>query len=160
MHAKRQAGWWRDASARVLNRLALWNLLRRARDTWASRQRASAPADAVRDAHARYAQLLRAWASRLRHDETPLVFAAYPSYQMLARRDRTVLDWVIGVAREANVDPADLWPLLARDGRAPDDLFLVPRDAHPSPAGYTVAAKAVARALRDRVPAFRDCRVD
>jgi lysophospholipase L1-like esterase len=159
MEAKRQAGWWRDVSSRVLNRFALWNVLRRARDTWASRQRVSAGPDAVRGAQARYAQLLRTWTSRLNHDGTPLVFAAYPSYPMLESRDRTMIDWVIGVARETSVDAVDLWPLLARDGRAPHDLFLVPRDGHPSPAGYMVAAKAVAVALRDRVPAFRDCRV-
>jgi lysophospholipase L1-like esterase len=159
MEAKRQAGWWQDVAARVLTRSGLWNLLRRARIAWESRARLSAPPAAVRGAQHRYAELLRTWASRLRHDGTPLVFVAYPSYQMLVSRDRTLVDWVLGVAREAEIDPIDLWPVLARDGQALEKNFLVPRDAHPSPAGYTLAARAVARALRDRVPAFRDCRV-
>jgi hypothetical protein len=159
MEAKRRAGYWRDVSARMLARSALWNLQSEARARWAARARVLAPPAALRDAEHRYAQLLGTWASRLRHARTPLIFVAYPNYAMLGNRDRAPIDWGLGVAREAGLDPLDLWPALARHGQATQTLFLIPHDGHPSPAGYAVAAHVVASALRDRVPAFRDCRV-
>jgi lysophospholipase L1-like esterase len=159
MAAKRAEGWWRDASSRLLARSALWNLVRRVRMGRDSRARLSAASPAVAQAQERYAGLLRGWAARARGNGTPLVFAAYPSHPMLAQGERGLHDWALAVARAAGLDPVDLWPVLARNGHSPDDVFLVPRDQHPSPAGYALAARAVAQALRDRVPAFRDCRV-
>jgi GDSL-like Lipase/Acylhydrolase family len=159
LEAKRRDGYWRDAASRMLARSGLWNLVSVARARWVAQQRAAVTPAAVSDAEHRYAQLLGTWVSRLRHAGTPLIFVAYPSYPMLAARDRTTIDWVLGVAREAGLDPVDLWPALARPGHATQAMFLIPHDGHPSPAGHAVAARVVAAALRDRIPGFRDCRV-
>jgi len=78
---------------------------------------------------------------------------------MLRAGERRLQDWVLATARQAGLDPVDLWPVLSRDGRPPDDLFLVPLDPHPNAAGYDVAARATAVALRAQVPAFAGCRV-
>jgi hypothetical protein len=104
--------------------------------------------------------LLAGWAARLRREGTPLVFATYPSVEMLLGGDRASYDWALATVRQAGLPPVDLWPVLVRNGRPPDDLYLLPRDAHPSRAGYALAARATARAVRSQVPAFAACRVE
>ena len=115
------------------------------------------PPAASEAARGRYAEMLGAWAARARRDGAPLVFATYPSYAMLATNDRALDDWALATARRAGLEPVDLWPVLARGGRDASELYLLPRDAHPNRAGYALAARAVAAALRAQVPAFAGC---
>jgi hypothetical protein len=159
MAERRRAGRARDVALRTLSHVGLWNLLRHARESVRVRALAAVPAEVLADARARYAEMLRAWVARLERDGLPLVLAVYPSWTMLTTNDRALHGWVVATARGAGLDPIDLWPVLARDGRAPGELYLVPRDMHPSRTGYELAARAVALALRAQVPAFGDCRV-
>jgi len=158
MVARQHAGWLRDHVLRALARSGLWNLLRRARDMREAARRYSAPPDVRAAARARYAEMLSGWAARLRADRLPLVFVAYPNFEALSAGERRLYDWGLATARQAGLDPVDLWPVLSRGGRPPDDLFLVPRDTHPNAAGYDLAARATAVALRAQVPAFAGCR--
>ena len=159
MVARQHAGWLRDHALRALARSGLWNLIRRARDVRETARRWAAPPDVRAAARARYAEMLSGLAARLRTDRLPLVFVAYPSFEMLNAGERRLQDWVLATARQAGLEPVDLWPVLSRDGRPPDALFLVPVDTHPNAAGYDVAARATAVALRAQVPAFAGCRV-
>src|SRR5262249_47347500 len=158
MVERQHAGWLRDHALRALARSGLWNLLRRARDMRQTATRWSSPPDVLAAARARYAEMLTGWAARLRADQVPLLFVAYPSFQTLKDGQRGLQDWVLATARQAGLEPVDLWPVLSRGGRPPDDLFLVPQDTHPTPAGYDLAARATAVALRGQVPAFAACR--
>jgi len=160
MVARQRAGWLRDHALRALARSGVWNLIRRVRDMRQTATRWSSPPDVLAAARARYGEMLTGWAARLRAEGLPLVFVAYPSFDMLRAGERQLQDWVLATARQAGLEPVDLWPALSQDGRPPDHLFLVPVDAHPNAAGYDIAARATALALRAQVSAFADCRID
>lgn len=161
MEGRRRAGRLHDAALRMMAHLGLWNLAREERDAFRNRSLASASPEETAAARDRYAAMLEAWAARLRGEGTPLVFAAYPSLEMIASGDRGLHDWALATARRAGLDPIDLWPVLARDGQAADELYLVPRDPHhPTRAGYGLAARATAAAIRMQFPAFEACRVE
>jgi lysophospholipase L1-like esterase len=159
MEARRRAGPLRDVALRTLAHVGLWNLLRRQHIRLRNRALADVPAEASEAARERYADMLATWAARLRRDGVPLVFAVYPSYRMLTEDDRVLRDWAVATARRAGLEPVDLWPILARGGIEPSPLYLVPRDGHPSGAGYELAARAVAVALSAQAPAFAGCSV-
>jgi lysophospholipase L1-like esterase len=161
MEARRQVGPVLETAYRTLYRSALWNALRQARTAASSRARRAnlhANPDNFDQAQRRYEQLLGSWVAQLRDRNMPLVFAVFPGYPMLARGDRRLHNWAIGVARRAGLQPVDLWPAFFRDGRSPDELFLVPEDRHPSAKGYAAAARPLAEALVEQVAAFKDCR--
>lgn len=160
MEVRRRAGPLRDFALRALAHVGTWNLVRRVRDGLRANAHMAASAEQLAAARDRYAAMLAEWTTRLRRDGLPLVFVVYPSFEMLGAGDRDMTDWALATARRAGLDPVDLWPVLARDGRAPDDLYLVPRDMHPSRAGYALAARATARALRSQVAAFGACRAE
>jgi lysophospholipase L1-like esterase len=163
MEVRRQVGPLIETGYRILYRSALWNAVRQARTAATSQARRanlSANPEQAGEAERRYEQLLATWVAQLQASNLPLVFAIFPGYPMLAERNRTLHDWAIGAARRAGLRPVDLWPALFRDGRAPDELFLVPTDRHPSAKGYAAAARPVAEAIVDQVPAFKDCRID
>jgi lysophospholipase L1-like esterase len=159
MEARRRAGPLRDLALRTLSHVGIWNLIRKVRDDMHSRALMASSAEQLEAAQARYAAMLEEWTTRLRQEGLPLVFAVYPSVEMLGAGDRTLQDWGLATARRAGLDPVDLWPVLARGGR-PDDLYLVPRDGHPNRAGYTRAARATGLAVRSQVAAFAGCRVE
>jgi lysophospholipase L1-like esterase len=159
MEARRRAGPLRDFVLRTLPHVGIWNLIRRVREDMQARARMAASPEQLEAARSRYAAMLEEWTTRLRQEGLPVVFAVYPSVEMLGAGDHTLQDWGLATARRAGLDPVDLWPVLARDGR-PDDLYLVPRDAHPNRAGYARAATATALAVRSQVAAFAGCRVE
>jgi lysophospholipase L1-like esterase len=160
MAARRQMGWLPDVALRALSHLGLWNLIRQGRANTRTAALAAVPPEAIAAARDRYAAMLDAWAAELRREGMPLVFALYPGVEMLRSHDRVLYDWALATARRAGLEPVDLWPVLAREGRPPDELYLVPRDEHPSRAGYALAARATADAVRTQVPRFRECRVE
>ncbi len=57
------------------------------------------------------------------------------------------IEWAAGAAQDAGIPTLNLLPALRNSERPVDDLFLVPHDAHPSPAGYAEAAEHLADAV-------------
>jgi lysophospholipase L1-like esterase len=162
METRRHVGPVVDTALRLLNHSALWNAVRQARDrirTRASQRDLEAAPARLAQAQEKYAQLLAAWAAQLRSANIPLVFAVYPGYPALAEHDRSLDDWAMQAAARAGLHPVDLWPALFRDGRSPDELYLVPHDRHPSAKGYAAVARPVAEAILAQVAAFKDCRI-
>jgi lysophospholipase L1-like esterase len=162
MEARRNAGPAVDMVVRALHHSALWNTVRQAMSSAvAGSRRNNLHADGERLAQAQrtYEQLLSGWVAQLEKANLPLVFALFPGYAMLAERDRSLQEWAIGAAERAGLRPVDLWPALYRDGRAPAELYFVPRDQHPSAKGYAIAARAVAEAIVAQIASFKGCSI-
>jgi lysophospholipase L1-like esterase len=157
LEARERAGWLRDVTLRTLAHSGVWNLVRRRLHDRETAALVAAPPEAYRAARERYARLLATWAARLREDGVPLVYVAYPSLDMLRTGDRELHDWALATARQAGLEPVDLWPVLAGGDPPVSELFLA--DRHPNPAGYSRVAPATAAALRAQAAAFARCHV-
>lgn len=141
----------------VLRRTALWNfaLQVRARRQAGQRQRLltteaapGEPAGTEPARRARYAVALRELHEALAAKDLPLVFLAFPSYpSVVVAEPPELLQWAERTAVEAGIATIALAPPLRAASHAPETLYLVPHDKHPSPQGYGVAAAYVADRL-------------
>jgi len=104
--------------------------------------------DAAPEAWAAYHAALVAFGGALSARDRASLLVLYPSYGNVSGDDRSFAsDRLPGWASEAGMDFLDLLPAFRDASRGGAPLFLVPADAHPSPAGHRVAAAAIARRL-------------
>lgn len=144
---------------RLLRQSALWRL--GLRSTMTLRQRlgarmAGAPApERAADSgalggpaiggHAEYRERLGDLLEETRANGVPLLYVAFPSPSSTASSvPEEPFRWAVATARELGVPTLDLHGPLRASGRSVEELYLVPDDYHPSPAGHTVAAELVA----------------
>jgi seryl-tRNA synthetase len=111
-------------------------------------------------------------------DSSPFAGSGFPVYKGAGSAlQRGLINWFLDVHTREN-GMTEVWPPAVVNtasatgtGQIPDkedqmyvvtrdELYLVPRDGHPSRAGYALAARTTADAVRTQVPSFRDCRVE
>jgi len=79
---------------------------------------------------------------------TRTLLVLYPSYGNASGTERAFASEILPAwADEAGLECLDLLPLFSRAASRGDLLYLVPKDAHPSPAGHRLAAAAIAARL-------------
>ena len=156
----------------VARKLALWNLLLKAQATWTVRRSATAgrarPASGTVASdtmllalRAEYADRLVELRDRLAGAGVPLVFAIFPSHLLVyGENSGEQVQWVERTAREAGLPTVNYTSALQRDRRPREQLYLFPYDAHPSAAGYAVAAPLLEAALIALPPLSRRCDVE
>ncbi|MBI3447962.1 MAG: SGNH/GDSL hydrolase family protein [Acidobacteria bacterium] len=104
--------------------------------------------DAAPEAWEAYHRALVAFGGALGRRGRASLLVLYPSCGNVSGEDRSFAsDRLPGWAAEAGIPFLDLLPAFRDAARAGSPLFLVPADAHPSPAGHAVAARAIARRL-------------
>lgn len=144
----------------ILRRTATWNLLQQVRRSRAPYipQSAAAGLATVDSAGALTAEILGARAeyrSRLTaiRDSlatlgVPFVYSLFP-HPTSVRTGVGARDyaWAAGNARSLGIPTFDLLDTLAASGRRVEDLYLLPEDYHPSPAGHALAAAYLAPRL-------------
>lgn len=138
----------------AVRELALWNLLLKARAKWKARRVSVAPTvkpvarPAASDSRLLalrndYRQRLLGLRQRLAGEHIPLLFAIYPSHLAVYQHRDEQVRWIEETAIGAGLATVNLTPALQRDGRSQEELYLLPLDGHPSPAGYAVVAPAI-----------------
>lgn len=138
----------------VARQTALWNLLLKARATWAARRSpvmaaAATPGRAtdslVAALRGRYAEDLRSLRDSLSVKGIPLLFVVYPSHLTVYKRSTgEQVNWAVGVGHQVGLPTVDLTEVLREDGRGEEALYLLPVDGHPSAAGYRAVAPTIA----------------
>lgn len=146
---------------------ALWNLVLRAQHVWRSRRTAERigrptpdpgrdgpgggvyPPSGGRDDRyrERYRRHLEDGAKMLARFGIPWVFAVYPSHHSVYGERSEQLEWVDDIATDLGLEVVSYSAVLSADGRPRTDLYLLPWDGHPSPAGYRLAAEHLAARL-------------
>jgi lysophospholipase L1-like esterase len=153
----------------VVRRLAVWNLLLKARGRWrnfwapASPLGKPAPGGASADPKLlalrdEYRQRLIGLRDGLASRGVPLVLGIFPSHLTVygESSDEQVL-WVEQTAREAGLPAVNFTPTLRGDGRSAEALYQLPYDGHPSPAGYALVAPLLEEALVAMPPLAGRC---
>jgi hypothetical protein len=80
-----------------------------------------------------------------------LVFAMFPwSKELQGARDNLV--WMEQFAKAQRLDAVNVLPALQATHLADTTLYLLPKDGHPSPTGYRVAADTLATRLLAAAP--------
>jgi lysophospholipase L1-like esterase len=142
----------------VLRYSALWNFALRVRGVASARAHGSATrvdwsAAGRRDSvtprlRARYRRELLALRDTLAAHHLPFIFVAYPSHFAVVRDSmRGQLAWVTHTAEDLGVPAVNLLAPLVASRLPPESLYLLPRDGHPSPRGYEIAAAYLADGL-------------
>jgi lysophospholipase L1-like esterase len=78
-------------------------------------------------------------------------FATYPSHLTLLGKSRNVGAPVLAALRARGIEGLDLTPALRESGLSLEELYLLPWDGHPAPAGYATVAPVLAEPLRARL---------
>ena len=152
----------------VLRNTALWNLALKVRGTLSNRevernlQKARSSPESNKAAQPGAATLVPGdYAARYRNElialqgvgtkhNVPILLAAYPSHLTLAAtRPPDLIRWITETGRAAGLPTMDLSPVLLGAGRQVQDLYLLPHDGHPSPAGYSLAAQVIADSVAE-----------
>ena len=137
----------RDTAWFHLYRRAGQNLRHRRREQIAQASAGAAgPASPLPDEMGeRYVSETAALRDRLARRGTPLVFAAYPWPSRLEiDPDGNTIPALLERLRGVGIVGVDLTPALRASGLDEQELYLIPHDEHPSPAGYAIAARAIA----------------
>jgi len=75
----------------------------------------------------------------------PFLYVAFPSPTSTASSvPEAPFSWAVATARELGIPTLDLHGPLRESGRPVEELYLVPSDYHPSPAGHALGAELVA----------------
>ncbi|HSL69756.1 MAG TPA: SGNH/GDSL hydrolase family protein [Longimicrobiales bacterium] len=154
----------------VLRRTALWNLglkvsaVRRQRANGEEPRRPvqahPRPPEKLQD---RYRADLVALRNRLAALRIPFLFAVYPSYfsvngdSAAAVHQRTSAAWAVKTATSEGIPTTDFLPALRASGLSNEQLYLLPRDGHPSARGYAIAADVFADVLLNAEPVRGSC---
>ena len=81
----------------------------------------------------------------------PFIFTIFPSHLSVYRLwESDQLEWLGGAIDEVGIDAVSFLSPMTTDGRTESELYLLPRDGHPSPQGYRVAAEYLGAALVER----------
>jgi hypothetical protein len=149
----------------VLRETAFWNLALKA--TSARRMRhvipevqdvASSQGGEVARLRSTYRYYLAATRDTLRAHSIPMVFVIYPSHLTLNGEWSTEqVRWAESVGSELGIHTISFREPLAATGLGDDELYLLPHDGHPSPAGYAVAARHLGSRLRGEDPVSSFC---
>lgn len=155
----------------LVREMALWNLMLKVRARWKSgplvgmpaARPAQPPAEGESAAQRRdslllalrtqYRERLGQLKERLDSAGIPLILAIYPSHLAVYQGRDEQVRWVEMLATELGIRTVNLLAPLRDDGRTQEQLYLLPVDGHPSVAGYTVVAPAIAASLR-ALPVF------
>lgn len=142
---------------RATRDLALWNLALRARAALQARERSvTAPTGAepdtsdfpaLRDTYRRHLTALR---DALEERGIPLVVTAFPSH-LTVYREWTVdhIGWLRGITTAAGIEYVDLLEPLRSLAAAPEELYLLPHDAHATPRASDFVAGILSAHLAD-----------
>ena len=137
---------------------ALWTLMMRMRGYWRTggeRQDLRGMPDSNRDRdrsalRARYAEGFRELTARMAAERRPFAVTAFPSHLTVSgASSRDQIEWISALADESGVPYFEIARELQETKRATTDLYLLPLDGHASPAGYDIAARALARSIRN-----------
>ena len=113
---------------------------------------------AVDQSRERYADLLRELRDGLGEDGVGLVFIVYPSHHTVyGTVDSDQYAWAVALGQELGLPTVSLLEPLEADGRPSDDLYLMPLNGNPSPAGYRVAAEHLVERLLLHTPFLEAC---
>jgi len=144
----------------LLRRTAIWNLMqqiRRSRTVYVP-QSAEAnlgpddttggPSTEVRAARDEYRERLTAIRDSLATLRIPFVYSLFP-HPTSVRTGSGARDyaWAAENARSLSIPTFDLLDTLRTSGRGVEELYLLPEDYHPSPAGHALAATYLAPRL-------------
>jgi hypothetical protein len=152
----------------MLRSTATWNLLqqiRRARAPYAPQSAGEAPASrdstalpsaAVVAAREEYRVRLSAIKDSLAARGIPLAYTLFP-HPTSVRSGAGARDyaWAAENARAMGITTLDLLDTLRSSGRSVEELYLLPEDYHPSPAGHSVAAAFLAPRLLSLLPQWQ-----
>ncbi len=147
--------------------MALWNLSLRAlanvrdsrahegsRDDEGQRRQAeeewggARSATAVEEGRHEYRKRLRTLKEGLEGRGIPLVLTVFPSHlSVYDRWESDQLQWLDDIVEAMGIRTVRFLPAFVADGRGETELYLLPRDGHPSPEGYQVAARHLAESL-------------
>lgn len=95
--------------------------------------------------HDEYRERLGDLLEETRATGVPLLYVAFPSPSSTASSVPEVpFSWAVATARELGLPTLDLHGPFRESGRSVEELYLVPADYHPSPAGHTLGAELVA----------------
>ncbi len=90
----------------------------------------------------------------------PLLFAIYPDHHAVRNRaHREQIQWAAEMAIGVGLTTIELIQPLLESRLQLADLYLLPLDGHPSPAGYELAAGFLAPAVADAARASARCGV-
>lgn len=143
----------------VLRHSALWHLALRAKAVWSSNRNlrelhaadVSSSAVTTEELRSRYAEYLAELQKTLWKEGVPLFFSISPTHLTLeGSKSREQLDWIVGLADSLGIERLDLSGAFLGSGLQIEEMFLLPHDGHPSPAGHRLAADAILDALRER----------
>lgn len=118
----------------------------------------AAPTETTDSLRAAYRRQLRAFAARTARAGVPLLVSAFPSH--LAFRDARQTDyaWFASTVVAESLSFVDPLPVLRGSSLGVAGLYLLPHDAHASPAGYRLVASALAEQVRASPLSERLCR--
>ncbi len=150
-----RSGWLATQVFHAIGDLAVFQRLLFARAAMATRSapatRGESPGGEPAPSHAaltRYTEEVVAFRDFLTERGKHLIVALYPWVESLkGAGPKPSLSDVSAALKARGVEVVDLTPALARADLAPEQLYLLPWDAHPSPRGYAIAARALAPAV-------------
>ncbi len=160
----------READARFplslvhpLHRLALYRVLRWVLSATHGRPRVGPAIHAFEDSattrlQGRYLAELAALRDSLARVHVPLMAAVFPDYSALSGDDRRE-SWFVAAVGQLGIPVADLRIPLRRSAMSVPELFLLPKDIHPSATGYRVAAQYWSDDVIAREPFASSCGV-
>ena len=149
----------------LLRRSSLWNLALRVNATRMKEQEEAAlrgtPTDGGQGAllglRERYGKALVAVRDTLAGHRVPFIFTMFPSWLDL-RSPSNDLTWMSRFAETHAIAGVDLLSALQATHLPVTQLYLVPKDGHPSPMGYSIAAKVMADRILHAPPARAACK--
>lgn len=149
---------------------ALWRMTMRAtlvpRQRWGARRAGADPeepgdmgppwARSWPAARPEYRERLASLSAELEARGAGFLFVAFPSPESAATElPGEDFGWALETARSLGIATLDLHEALREDGLAPEEIYLLPQDYHPSSAGHAWASARVVEAIRD-LEAFAD----
>lgn len=142
----------------VARHLALWNLLLTVRSKWNNLRHGKPRSEVVPQANAKgpttgprsglreeYRDRLHRMNERLGRAGVPLIVAIYPSHlTVYGNGHDDQVRWIESTAQAEGVGVVNFTDTLRLDGRPQEELYLLPRDGHPSAEGYRVVTPILA----------------
>jgi len=154
----------------ILRQTSLWHLMLRARGVQFARRGdvARQPmAEVTNDGPSRdpelrsfYKETFSALADELERSGVPFISTAYPAHLTVYGAWSTEqLDWIRGVSEANRVHQVPILQVMRESGLQETELYLLPWDGHPSALGYSLAAQALAGAIRS-LRVLESCQAD